>query len=585
MPDYRYVRLRVRHAKCIDETTGPGSDDIAIDNPCLLRSPHVKEDRMIRHRLLGMLVMSVVIFGGCVTTDLEFDRMTGTRYPPDEVLPINEGFKKTLNTSSAGARSGAGPALASSGPRLCLGWRGTNNSTPRLRSITSTNVSSWSGKTLVEEWKSDYSPALAFFNGRFYMAWTGRGASHHVNIISSSNCQDWSGRYKLGSDPAQARSGNGPALASGGGRVCLAWRGTSGSNPRLRTLFTTDGINWQGKRLITETTDHTPALAYFNGRFYLAWTGRDAQRTVNVISSSNCETWSGKQTLNTEPGRARSTAGPALAAAADRLYLAWRGTNDYIRVLFAKDGATWEGEQKILETTHHAPAMTDFKNTYVIAWTGTNALQHVNVLGLNPLSLPDVYAEANKVVTLHFDDMSIPRLTGAGDFLDDGELDTVMTTNRDDPVGPSTFTCFIFFPCTEYHVYGIVVDHYYDSPSLNSTGDKGIIGVMWSTDDRSAFAMFYRNSTILADGGKYFRSTAHELGHAFNLHHSDGDGSTTIMNQTGTVGDQYKYRFSAESQEHLDDHPADCVFPGTGSWFSVSVDHADHGLAFTQDCN
>ena len=82
--------------------------------------------------------------------------------------------------------------------------------------------------------------------------------------------------------------------------------------------------------------------------------------------------------------------------------------------------------------------------------------------------------------------------------------------------------------------------------------------------NRSAFVTLYKNSVVSTDNGKYLRSTAHEIGHAFNLNHCDGDGSTTIMNQTGTVGDTYSYEFSSDSLDHLQDHDRDSVWPGIG---------------------
>jgi hypothetical protein len=56
------------------------------------------------------------------------------------------------------------------------------------------------------------------------------------------------------------------------------------------------------------------------------------------------------------------------------------------------------------------------------------------------------------------------------------------------------------------------------------------------------------------------------------------------MNQTGTVGDSFDYTFSTASQSHLDDHPDDCRFPGTGSFYSVHTSHAAHSYV-TTGCN
>ena len=91
------------------------------------------------------------------------------------------------------------------------------------------------------------------------------------------------------------------------------------------------------------------------------------------------------------------------------------------------------------------------------------------------------------------------------------------------------------------------------------------LGRMYDPTLRSAFVGFWKNSTVNSDNAKFLRSTAHEVGHAFNVSHCDGDGSTTIMNTTGTVGDTYTYLFSASSLDHLQTGRFYCSFGGRGS--------------------
>ena len=101
---------------------------------------------------------------------------------------------------------------------------------------------------------------------------------------------------------------------------------------------------------------------------------------------------------------------------------------------------------------------------------------------------------------------------------------------------------------------------------------------MWTADNRRSFANFYRNTTVSGDAGKFLRSAAHEIGHAFNLHHEDGDGSTDIMNQTGVVGSTYVYDFvAAASTDHLANHDKACVWPGQSHFAATHTSHADHG--------
>lgn len=204
-------------------------------------------------------------------------------------------------------------------------------------------------------------------------------------------------------------------------------------------------------------------------------------------------------------------------------------------------------------------------------------------------TLASIYTNGGKLLLVDEDDTNIPALTSNGsqqNCISNAELDSLATTWRDNQIGPATFPCGFNrrYTCTRYQLYGIVVDHFGRSGG-NGACSTGLLGRMWQTPDRSAFAIFYSNNTIQTDGQKYLRTTAHEIGHAFNLHHGDGDGSATLMNQTSVVGDSFSYEFSSDSRTHLDDHPSDCVFPGTGSFTSVTDAHDGWHSGVSGGCN
>ena len=205
------------------------------------------------------------------------------------------------------------------------------------------------------------------------------------------------------------------------------------------------------------------------------------------------------------------------------------------------------------------------------------------------VTLSTIYASEGYLLGVHEDQTNIAALTGPAnpsdpnqyDFITEAELDTVEQANRTVSVAPASFICFNrgFFPtwCTTYYVYGIVANHFYeDNDGVRS---QTTMGIMWASTNRRAFANFYRNGTVNSDGAKFLRSTAHEIGHAFDLHHGDGDGSTDIMNQTGVVGNNYVFRFvAAASKNHLKDHDKKCVWPGISAFGAVHTDHTDHGI-------
>jgi hypothetical protein len=204
--------------------------------------------------------------------------------------------------------------------------------------------------------------------------------------------------------------------------------------------------------------------------------------------------------------------------------------------------------------------------------TGTAFPQPTTSNG-DDVNITIIYLQGKKLVDVLENDTGIAPLTGPVnpadptqyDYITLAELETLETANRSSPVDKVERDCsfWIFtLTCTRYHVYGIVVDHYreYDDGTRSTTS----MGWMYDPNERSAFVSFYKNGTVNGDNDKYLRSTAHEIGHAFNLNHCDGDGSTTIMNKTSVVGDTYTYEFSSSSLEHLQDHLEAAVWPGIG---------------------
>lgn len=209
--------------------------------------------------------------------------------------------------------------------------------------------------------------------------------------------------------------------------------------------------------------------------------------------------------------------------------------------------------------------------------TGT-AYPVPQTVGGTTFSLESIYDPHWRRVTVDQDTTNIALLTGPFDptdpnqydFITDAELDTVETANRAVPVG--RVSCGD--DCFRYHIYGVVVNHFRESD--DGSRSTGTMGRMW-TDDTSAFTVFYRNATVQGDAGKYLRSVAHEIGHAHNLHHEDGDNSTTIMNQTRVVGNTYSYEFTTGSVEHMNTHDTACRRPGFATFGEVDPDHPDHG--------
>ena len=189
------------------------------------------------------------------------------------------------------------------------------------------------------------------------------------------------------------------------------------------------------------------------------------------------------------------------------------------------------------------------------------------------VTLASIYDEAGLKLQVEEDETTIAPLSIPGeDCISDAELTTLENGHRTLSLFPTSICPFLF--CNTYHLYGAVVNHY--GEVLDACIPEFILGKMWQTHTRSAFAIFYPVTYIQTNGAGYLRTTAHEIGHAFNLHHSDGDG-TTIMTQTDDVAEDWVFEFSAQSRDHLQNHPAQCKFPGAigaAPFLSVTEEHA-----------
>ena len=198
--------------------------------------------------------------------------------------------------------------------------------------------------------------------------------------------------------------------------------------------------------------------------------------------------------------------------------------------------------------------------------TGT-AYPVAQTQGTKTYDIKSVYEKHWDKVIVNESNQNIAPLTGPFDpadpdqydYITEDELDTLETAYRQAPIGD--VSCGD--KCRQYHVYGIIVDHYLEE----ATGYRSIhtIGQMWTEDSR-AFVMYHKSGTIQNSPEKYLRSTLHEIGHAHNLHHQDGDGNETLMTKTGQLGPSFKYKFHSASKKHLVRHPGPCKFPGIATW-------------------
>jgi hypothetical protein len=186
-------------------------------------------------------------------------------------------------------------------------------------------------------------------------------------------------------------------------------------------------------------------------------------------------------------------------------------------------------------------------------------------LGGNEVSLKKIYADAGIDLVVQQDQIDLPRL----DKIRLAELHGLMSS-ANSLMTPPGFT----------KVHMLVVPEEVERPDL---------GVMFDFADRDAnslpregFAVFTTLHERMDNApAELLLTTAHELAHCFNLHHSDWEGTSYTRDATiesyslaGTV----RWKLSPNSIEHIKTHLITEVWPGQGGlpFGSVARSHLSH---------
>lgn len=245
-----------------------------------------------------------------------------------------------------------------------------------------------SGETLDQF--SIQTPALAIFNGVIYIAWAGTDPGHTLNVAHSVGL---TGTFTTPVTPFKGgvNTNDGVALAAFNGRLYLAWTGTD-SGHTLNVASSADGVSWNPpalpfKKPGSQNSDWGPALASFNGRLYLAWTGTDSNHTLNVASSTDGVHFGSPALPFVGEGRETDSA-PALAVAGtpEKLYIAWTGTDTqhHINVAGSTDGVSFSF-LFIGQGAFQGPALSGFPSAddaLLLGWAGTDPNHTINLAAL-----------------------------------------------------------------------------------------------------------------------------------------------------------------------------------------------------------
>ncbi len=267
-----------------------------------------------------------------------------------------------------------GPALADLNDNLLvLAWTGSDPDHSINVAVSAEGNCFCDTVTLSEH--SPHGPALASGNGRVFLAWTGTDGNTSLNIISSTDARTFAGKLTIGGhEPGE------PALAFGNGRLYLAWTGSDGARS-LNVMSSTDGQTFVNKVTLGEHCCDGPALAVIDGVLHLSWSGTDADHSLNVMELADGVTWTNKRTL-----RESSDFHPAFVARHPP-FLVWTGRDAqrHLNLLAARAGSTDLVDKLTFDDlSSGGVGCAVFRDEPFVAWSGTDNPSHVNVARMTP---------------------------------------------------------------------------------------------------------------------------------------------------------------------------------------------------------
>ncbi|GHO77882.1 hypothetical protein KSD_56530 [Ktedonobacter sp. SOSP1-85] len=121
-------------------------------------------------------------------------------------------------------------------------------------------------------------------------------------------------------------------------------------------------------------------LAYGNEKLYLAWEGTDEY--LRVLSSKDGSDFENEHKLHE---RSLKSTRPAIAFGKGLIFVAWIDHDEYVNVISSPDGLNWGDKVRMGETAHRrcVPALTFGEDKLFLAWAGRDHKSHINVTSFN----------------------------------------------------------------------------------------------------------------------------------------------------------------------------------------------------------
>lgn len=172
---------------------------------------------------------------------------------------------------------------------------------------------------------------------------------NEILISTSNDGVSWSGNTKIG----QACKGS-PSLAFFNGKYWLAFRAHNKTDALL-VCSSPDGVSWSGSTKVNQSSQTSPSLTVFKNQLWMAFVANDHSDRVLLCSSSDGEHWSDNTVVNQKH---ETTSAPSLVAFDKQLWLAFissyyndiSGTGEdegagLLYLLTSSNGTNWTNQQ------------------------------------------------------------------------------------------------------------------------------------------------------------------------------------------------------------------------------------------------
>lgn len=223
---------------------------------------------------------------------------------------------------------------------VALAWTGAN--TKHSLNVSCTGCASTPQKLTLWNETSFTAPTLAFSGGKLWLAWVGTDANHSLNILPIDITTFKPGvKTVLGQFSSIARPSLAPDPNTKG--LLLSWTGTTPAN-RLRFATSADGVHWTepSSSPLAEWSGSGPSMLALGinnmPRYFVAWTGTDANHSVNVQYTEGFPNWPMDNSKTTFGEWALG--GPSIAynGVYRQIVLGWAGTDPLHKLNIAMVG-------------------------------------------------------------------------------------------------------------------------------------------------------------------------------------------------------------------------------------------------------